>query len=351
MSRRLLILNGLAILAVVLNHGAGWGVYQVTSGTMSYYIVLAIEKLADFAVPAFLFVSGFFVAYAAQGNNSISWKMVKTRIIMLLIPYVIWSAVLFVCDALTGSTYDPLEYLRRLVTGEAAPPYFYVPLIIQFYLLSPWIAAWAKTNGKRLLVLSALLQWGVMVLHYVLLLGANAPALDLLARITPYWTFFTWAFFFSFGVVYGSRLRELQSRVARFKWYLLIGVVILGALAILETEVIYHLTEIDQRGSPLTILASLYALTFILCFLSFDKVSIPFSKAIQQIGAHSYGIYLVHPLVLLYMPHLIFVSTWMLAHPRLYLPISVSLAVGIPYLLMTIVAKSRARRSYRYLFG
>jgi probable poly-beta-1,6-N-acetyl-D-glucosamine export protein len=351
MSRRLLILNGLAIVAVVLNHAAGWGVYQVTSGTMSYYIVLAIEKLADFAVPAFLFVSGFFVAYAAQGNNSISWKTVRTRITTLLIPYVIWSTVFFVCDALTGSTYGPWEYLRRLVTGEAAPPYFYVPLIIQFYLLSPWIAAWAKTNGKRLLVLSALFQYGVMIVHYVLLLGANAPALDLLTRLTPYWTFFTWIFFFSFGVVYGARLRELQSRLARFKWYLLVAVVILGALAILETEVIYRLTGTDQRGSPLTILASFYAIAFILCFLSFDKVSIPFSRTIQQLGAHSYGIYLVHPLVLLYIPHIAFVMTWMMAHPRLYLPIVVILAIGIPYLLMTIVAKTWARRSYRYLFG
>jgi len=161
MTKRLLLLNGLAILAVVCNHAAGWGYtamfwwtdrYRPVStpnfdqlGSFSYYGLSVLRQITVFSVPAFLFASGYFVAYAARGRSAPSWKMVKVRLTNLLIPYVIWSAVIFVGDALQGITHAPVEYLERQVSGGADEPYLYVPLLYQFYLLSPLVVPMAKT--------------------------------------------------------------------------------------------------------------------------------------------------------------------------------------------------------------
>ena len=75
-------------------------------GTFPYYVMLVIQQLTAFSVPSFLFVSGFFVAYAARGERStLTWKTVGTRIGNLLVPYLIWSTVILIADAFQGLTY------------------------------------------------------------------------------------------------------------------------------------------------------------------------------------------------------------------------------------------------------
>ena len=72
-------------------------------GSPPYYIFLIIKQLTVFSVPAFLFVSGFFVAYAYRSKEtSLNWGMEKKRIINLIIPYLIWSAVIFIGDSFQG---------------------------------------------------------------------------------------------------------------------------------------------------------------------------------------------------------------------------------------------------------
>ena len=369
MSRRLFLLNGLAILAVVCNHAAGWGFtamfwwthqYRPVSSpnfdqlsTLPYYALLVVKQLTVFSVPAFLFVSGFFVAYAARGSQStLNWKMVRVRITNLLVPYVIWSLVIFSGDFLQGITYAPAEYLKRVAFGGATSAYFYVPLLFQFYLLSPLVVPIAKARARLLLFVSALVQLGVISLRYLDLFGADIPGLIQMRRMTPSWLFVKWAFFFAFGVVSSFHLQQLKQWLARVKWGLLVAVVVLGSLAILETEVIYRSTGEDWRGNPLTISASLFAVTFILCFLAFDKVSIPFSKTIYQLGNKTYGIYLLHPKALELVARVTYhIAPWILGHQFLFQPLLIIFGMGGPLLFMTAVARSPARRSYRYLFG
>ena len=324
-------------------------------GPLSYYGLLAIQQLAVFSVPAFLFISGFFVAYAARGSQStLSWKTVITRIRHLLVPYVIWSGVIFVGDALQGTTYTPVEYLERLVFGRATAAYFYIPVICQFYLLSPLVIPIARTKGKLVLVVSALLQLGIVGSRYLIPFGVETPALDLMICVTPGWSFLRWTFFFAFGVVSGFHIARLKHWLHRLKWGLLVAVVVLGVLNVLEPEVLYHTIGKDWgwgRGL-FPISSNLYAVAFILCFLAFDKVTIPGSKMFRQLGKSSFSIYLLHPKVLEFAARVIRqIAPWMLAHQVVFQPLLVVMGVGGPLLFMAAVSKSPARRFYRHLFG
>jgi len=364
----MLLLGGLAILGVVCHHATGWGYtamfwwtdcYRpVTTpcfdqlGSVSYYALLSIQQLTVFSVPGFLFVSGFFVAYAARGKRaSLDWKVVITRIKNLLAPYAIWSGMIFVGEALQGLTYAPIEYLDKLVFGKATPAYFYVPLICQFYLLSPLVAPIAKARGKLVLVVSALLQLGIISLGYLVVFGVKAPTLALMVRITPLWSFPKWTFFFALGVVSGFHVARFKQWLARFKRGLLVAVVVLGLLAVLEPVAIYRITGKDW-SSLRSISSNMYAVIFVLCFLAFDKIAVPGSKIIHRLGKNSLGIYLLHPRLNEFVARVIRqIAPWILAHQVIFQPLLVLMGIGIPLLFMTAVSKSPARKYFRYLFG
>jgi peptidoglycan/LPS O-acetylase OafA/YrhL len=366
MRRQIPILRGLAILAVVCNHATGWGYTamfwwvhryrQVTPpnydqvGTFSYCTLVAIQQLALFSVPAFLFISGFFIAYAARGSQpTLNWKVVRVRITNLLWPYLVWSLVIFVGDFLQGTSYSLVEYLRRLAVGEATGAYFFVPLLCQFYLLSPSIARWGRARSGQLLLASALIQLTVMGLLYLRLFGVVMPDVHRLSD----WMFIWWAFYFPLGVVCGFHFKLVRQWLSRFKWGLLVATVALGALSILESEMLYSLTQdYDWARGVSKFSTFLYTVAFILLFLAFDKISLPFPRTIDWMGTRSYGIYLLHPKVMEFAARVIYhIAPWLLVHQVLYQPLLMASGVGIPLLFMTAVARSPARKFYRYLFG
>ena len=199
---------------------------------------------------------------------------------------------------------------------------------------------------------SALLQLGSLSLRYLVAYGAETPALALMIRMTPGWSFPNWAFFFALGVVSGFHLTRLKGWLLRFKRGLLFAVVLLGALAILEPQAPLHTSGEDWGRALDSISSNLYAVAFILCFLAFDKATIPGSRTVHQLGRSAFGIYLLHPKVLEFAARVIRqIAPWILAHQVIFSSLLVVMGIGVPFLFMTAVSKSPVRRAYRYLFG
>ncbi len=365
MTRRLLLLNGISILAVIFAHAAGWAFIAMTywadrylpavptnydpAGMLSYHILLALSCLGAFAVPSFLFVSGFFVAYAARGSQgTLSYKSVWARLKVLLIPYLIWSAVIFAGDALQGEVHRPVDYVTRLFVGGAHPVYFYVPLICQFYLLAPLVVRLAKDKPVQLLLVSALLQLGALSLRYLHFFVRDMPALHTATDLL----FPMYAVPFSLGIVWEFHLQRLKEALASARWGLLAAVAILAALVLLESELMLRSTGVRRGAGAGLLSTSLYAIAFIICFLTFDSVSIPFPRFLHRLGAASYGLYLLHPPVLeflaratqRFMPNV-------LAYPLFFQMMLTAAAIGAVLAFVTSISRSPIRRVYRYLFG
>ena len=148
----MLLLNGLAILAVVSNHAAHtgpltmfWWTFRYIPGSVvpnydqfgsvTYYALIAVIKLSSFAVPAFLFVSGYFVSVVSRGHQAtVSWKWVRAAILHLLVPYLIWSLATFFINWFQSCldecvVYSLDQYIKALLTGGAQNAYWYVLLI------------------------------------------------------------------------------------------------------------------------------------------------------------------------------------------------------------------------------
>ncbi len=368
-TKRLLLLNGLAILGVVLSHAAGWGTiamfwwtdrYRPVSvpnydqlGTVPYYFLIMIAQLTVWTVPAFLFVSGFFAAFMARGNNAtIGWRAVRARLVGLLVPYLIWSFVIFVGDALDHVIYSPGEYLWRLLKGGAHPSYYFVPLLCSFYLISPWLVRLARVRWKALLLGAALVQLMTQVLSYLQVFGAPIPGLDLVLKLLPTYLLVWFAVYFPLGLICGLHVDEFKLWLRRSRSYLLPITILLGFLTIVEPEAIYRLTGIDHRWVALTIPGILYSVAFIFCFLEFGSLPVRFSKVVNRLGSQSYGIYLLHGKAIELAARLVYhISPWILAWQLLFQPILLFVGLILVLWSMDTVMRTPARRYARVLFG
>lgn len=369
MIRRLIYLNGIAVLSAVLYHASGWGFtamfwwtdrYLPVSvpnfdqfGSVSYYGLRMVEQLVIFAIPAFLFVSGFFIAFATgRKHHTVPRNIVGVRIKNLLIPYLIWSILIIGVELLQGRGDSALQVLKKLAFGGAAPPYYFVPLLCQLYLLAPFIVPIARNSWKRLLIVTALIQFGAVGLRYVGLLDLQSPLLQQLAGLTPTWFFPANIFWFTFGIVAGFHLTQLKGWVFQIRWGLAAGAVIFFVLGLVEWELLLNWSPLDWLPATETVIDNFYSMTVLLSFIAFESVALPFFKQIGELGPKSFGIYLVHSPVLEFSARVIYhVVPGLLAYQILFQLALVVLGLGVPLLLMALVKRSPARGLYVYLFG
>lgn len=374
MNKRLLMLSGIAIIAVAMNHASHIGFVAMfwwtdrylpvsvpnydQMGSLAYYGLVAAQKLALFSVPTFLFVTGVFLAYAARGSQSrLTWSVVFRRVLNLLPPYLIWTTAYYVVQFLIGNVYSPLVYLVSFLTIDYSP-FFYVPLIIVYYLLSPLLTPLAKNRPVLLLSIGVgFLLLGITagyVRQYLKLNGIESPIFTGPVSYWPERAIFSYIFYFILGLVAGFHQAELKAFITRYRWVLLGTVIAAGVAAVIEAEWMYQLTggEVDWRSRPITLPTVLYAASCILSFMAFDQWTPPFSSLFYRLGVNTLGIYLMHKSVLLVLPKVIYhVLPVILGMQWIYQPALIALAIGLPFLFIMIVQRSPVRSYSRILFG
>ena len=367
MYKRLLLLNGSAIFAVVSNHAAGWGqiglfwwayrylpvsVPDYTQlGSLSYYFLLFIRQLAIFSVPAFFFISGFFVSYAAlDRHNPINWTFVWKRIKILLIPYLIWTIVIIGGDILQGKSQTPLEYLKLFFTEGVIGPYWFVPALCYSYLISPIVVRFVQWKWKLALAIAGLIQLIPIMIGWLAYAGINLPWMATITKLFPDFSPLQWIFFFTLGISAGFHIDGLMQWLLKYRNVLFLLVVFSGLSNILELDYLFRSPLHICCALEKTITYNIYATTFILWFLAL--LVIPFSKNLAQLGAMSYGIYLLHFPVIEVTSRVIYhIIPQLLAYQIVFVPLLVMIGVGLPVFFMTIVRRSPVKKYYRYLFG
>jgi hypothetical protein len=369
MIRRLLLLNGLAMFGVILFHASGTGLMAMFAwkgrylpllgsnydplSSPAYLALRAIEQLVGFSIPAFLFVSGFFIASATgRVQKTIGWKIIGTRINNLLIPYFIWSLGLFFLFFLEGKAYSADRYLKLLLTGGADTAYYYVILLCQFYLISPVLVPLAKTRWIFLLSVAAFIQLMVQLLQYPVFLNIHSLALRPFVDVVPKWFFPSRILWFTFGMVTGFHLKDIKDWAIRNRTALLVTAISTFLLGTVEWEFYFRRSGPELLGHRETLINDVYAAALILSFLAFDKVQVPFSKLIGELGTRSFGIYLGNSVVMLYVARSFYhLAPWVLAYQIILQPLMIAFGLAIPLCLMVAVKRTPAQRYYVYFFG
>lgn len=368
MVRRILYINGLAITAVVLFHAAGMGFVAMFAwaqryapgmlpgeqiGSLQYYALRLIEQLIVFSIPTFLVVSGYFVAVATGRNQAtVSWRVVFSRVIFLVIPYLIWSFVALALKFAEGKRHSPMSLLIALLTGNTNEVLYFIPLLVQFYLISPILVRWAKANWKSMLVVTGLIQLALTIFSFSSIYGIPTLPQQFIARWIPKWFFMSRIFWFPLGIVIGCYPSEFKNTFYPKRWWLIGIALVTIPLGIIEWEIYFKRSGLEWLSHQETIVDIIYALGLIPGILVFEKGKFPFFNFFSSLGPKSFGIYLTHALVIEYLARMIYhFLPNLLAYQVLLQPILITFGLGVPLLLMMLVDKSPLRRFSVYLFG
>ncbi len=349
MKRHYPAMRGLAILLVVLNHTVtlgqdipvNWG-YPAASGLLA--VVLSFLKLIGwYAVPIFLFISGSFFAYVAQGNPPvISRKIVQNNVIHLLWPYLIWSGAFYILLFVGyAQTFSPFGYLKNLLVGY---PYHFIPLIMFYFVVSPILLKVAQRTGwVFVLILIGLYQAFLIVALDGYKFGITLPGwtnwfvVPVLAR-----TFADWGIYFPLGLFLTLNNSVVMPKLERYKIVFLLTSLAFFGLALLHSLSIYRFPVANV----------FYPLAFVFVLPVIKREWIPRLRFFESVGKRAFGVYLIHfiiiEIVLLtayaYLPLLL--SSQLILQPFLFI-----LAAGIPLTIMNFAARHLKGGLYRIIFG
>ncbi|GAB2691329.1 acyltransferase [Paenibacillus thermoaerophilus] len=148
------LVRGIAILAVVFIHASAGAVGGLPEGTPWHSFFFTANQLMLFAVPVFLFISGLVLAYRYKGrwDGREMLKFYRKRLTQIMIPFLVWSAVFYayfyIVPRLVQPSQIPGHWWSLLPWGQSSYHLYYLSIIIQFYLLFPILMELLKRFPK-----------------------------------------------------------------------------------------------------------------------------------------------------------------------------------------------------------
>lgn len=153
------IIRGLAILAVLLLHIFPYlkGIYH---GSYQLFFVL-VDQMARFCVPAFFMLSGYGLALKYQKRKINYVPYILERLSKLLPLYFLWSiASILIVSSIPAWSFgnQPASIVTQLLLGQADYQLYFLPVLVQLYVLFPLLLPMLRKNPKLVVFLSFLLQ-------------------------------------------------------------------------------------------------------------------------------------------------------------------------------------------------
>jgi surface polysaccharide O-acyltransferase-like enzyme len=150
---RMPFVRGAAILAVMFFHiFPAEPPFQWHS--VSAWLFVAADRLADFGVPVFVLMSGFYLSL--NERNEKPRLLYRRTLKFLIVPYIAYSALYAVPVVARGTTAGQL--LHGFLTASIAVHLWFVPLILELYLLHPALRRLYRRQPVLTVVAACLLQ-------------------------------------------------------------------------------------------------------------------------------------------------------------------------------------------------
>lgn len=350
--RTLPILSGVAILAVIFNH-SNWHVLEnYAPGAPSGYVYIVTDQIGKFAIAAFMFIAGYFIAYATSaGKNDLRWGIIRARLLGLLWPWLIWSGLITVGKFFQGSPLSPVEFLKNLFIQ-----YYFIPLLIAYYLAAPFLARWVRIKPRRVLLGAVVVQLLATAVFYMRVYIPSFTTLinPTLIDIGPM-EYLRFAFFFPFGMIVGMAPQLFRASILRLKplwpWLTLVFFILAFGESAFAYSLGTHRTW-SIGGDQTRLSTSLLSVGIMMCFLVYENIPVPFKNTVVKLGARSYGLYLSHYVILGLVGKVIHhVAPWSDLQGWWLIPALFLVTVVISMTMMEIVSRLPSKQFYRVVFG
>ena len=299
-------LRGLAIVGVLsvhaLVHCEGYDVIDPPVNIL--YTLLALA--GRIGVPAFILISGFFLTRAELSDENIL-SVVRSRILRILPPYLIWSTIYYFITYLFFQTEIPTRhfaviFLEKLATGTVSWHLYFIYLLMQYYCLAAIGVCRRGNTSKRELLFFTTLQIGFISLCYFCALQQAVTGMPLEKPLYYFQAYRLSVFpmyigYFLLGRWLGANYDAVLAAVSRKRtFFFMIG--ILGT--IVSFGEVYWFRAIHTDGSLLPadwmIGTNLFVIgTLGILMPALKKVKEGYGKdVLSRFAAWSFVIYLLH---------------------------------------------------------
>lgn len=319
----LYVLRLIATVAVVAIHTTS---QDMTLSFLGYYG----NQLARFSVPMFLILSGFLLFQSDLNDGFLPRvEFYRKRFKRILLPYIIWtifySLVLhYYFNGLQNSHLILPDMVRHLFLGNGFTHLYFVVIIIQLYLLYPFIRRGFEAHPGFFLFISLLLSLACQLILYL-----NAlKTMHLPGAYTPIYliAFPVWIFYFLLGMYLALNDQNLELS-GRFSWFSWTALWALSFAVLLWDS--YRTASFALSIKPTVIVYATVTFFFMRTVLNrFPLKVVPF---ISWFSDQSFLIYLLHPLMANF---LVFVSLRVMNQPRLW---SSSIGTSAKFLVTLIL--------------
>ena len=169
------MVRGICILAVIMIHCPSGQNYT----DLDYTVWVILRQFINFPVAMFIFLAGYFMTpEKTQGDYK---TFLFKRGVRLLLPYLVWSCIyLFKTAIFDGITLRHIVY--ALICGKAATPFYYIVVMIQLTIITPWLV---RRRKKRMYLITP--AYLVIIYTYNIVTG-TVPLLY--ETLFPAWFFF-----------------------------------------------------------------------------------------------------------------------------------------------------------------
>jgi peptidoglycan/LPS O-acetylase OafA/YrhL len=270
------------------------------------YALNGFLALAHFTRQVFFALTAFVLLYGQLARPISMAKFWPRRFLLVGVPYVVWSTIYFVSDHLYsphGTFWGNVgAYLYHLVTGTAWYHLYFLLVTMQVYLLVPviiWLVRATRGHHRAVLIVTFVIQLAIV--------GFFKYGPD--AAIAPYEkiVFLSYEFFIIAGAIAADHASQFLGWVRAHRR--LIGVIVAtGALLTVGVYLLQHWAfgqSLYSAGTPLQPVIMVWAVCVCLGFLAIGTwwadrrtPGSPFARAVDRVSDRSFGIFLVHPLLI-----------------------------------------------------
>lgn len=270
--------RGFLIINVVLIH------VLTLSNILQYnYVNIIIRKIINFSVPAFIFLAGYLVNFKDKKT------FFRKKFFRLIPALILWDIIYFIIY-LKFKEINFLYLIKNLIFASNGYHLYYIYVLIQLFIITPLLIRISKSKIVYVKYFP-LLVTPIFNLIYTLIMFY-------VCDISFYYKFlvFGWISYFYLGLLLKEQ-RDNNSLLISDR----IKVGVFALISVCEGIIVYRLSDNYALGvSQLSFINSIYSL--FVCIYIYKKLNIFKQEKnltiLNKLGSFSFGIYLMHPLII-----------------------------------------------------
>lgn len=303
------ILRGFAILAVIAIH-TSTNFSKISYLNNLVIINIIIDVFSQYAIPLFIFISGFVLSIKYYGMFPVTPFFTK-RIRSTIPQYLIFSIIYILFFAILKDPPSFSEIIYKILTASSAIHMWFFLTIIGFYLFYPIIVKMYRYFEEQemihaFLILAFFIQISWSILLLIMESNGYDPSVVYLAKRV----FIPYLFYFILGIYVSKNFTVVKNHIRSIKMYktIMFSIIILMTMIISFFWIIgrkYYVQGLDYfyyMSPPYFIIPIIlevfyYLAIFILLFEASYMLIEQKNKLgsiLSVLGRHSFGIYLIH---------------------------------------------------------